>query len=81
MLSIDLGKRWRKTFIMASTEERFISIETKIAYQEKLIAELNEVILERGKQIDLLTRRITQLERLATDDGPEQPGHERPPHY
>lgn len=65
----------------ATTDERFISIETKIAYQEKLIAELNDVILERGKQIDQLTRRVLQLEHLAGDDGPEQPGHDPPPHY
>lgn len=67
---------------MSDTDkERFVSIETKIAYQEKLIAELNEVLLERGQEIDKLTRRLDSLEKLARDGAPENPGHERPPHY
>lgn len=61
--------------------ERFVSIETKIAYQEKLILELNEVLLERGREIDKLTRRLDSLEKLAREGTPENPGHERPPHY
>lgn len=62
-------------------DERFVSIETKIAYQEKLIAELNEVLLQRGQEIDKLTRRLASLENLARDGSSENPGHERPPHY
>lgn len=61
--------------------ERFVNIETKIAYQEKLITELNEVLLQRGKEIDKLARRLEGLEKLAREGAPETPGHEPPPHY
>ena len=62
--------------------ERFISLEMKVAYQEKLISELNEVLLERGNEIDQLVRRVLSLERMVREgtDGREFP-HERPPHY
>lgn len=64
-----------------TVNERFMNIEMKIAYQEKLIADLNEVLLKRGREIDQLTRRLASLENLAREDSPENPGHERPPHY
>ena len=63
------------------SEERFLALETKVAYQEKLIAELNDVILERGREIDQLLTRVGNLEKLAREGSPETPGHERPPHY
>jgi SlyX protein len=64
-----------------AVNDRFVSIETKIAYQEKLIAELNDVLLERGQELDKLQLRLNSLERLARESAPENPGHEPPPHY
>jgi SlyX protein len=62
-------------------EERFMRLETKIAYQEKLIADLNEVLLERGAQVDLLTVQMKGLQRQVLEAGSEQPANEVPPHY
>lgn len=62
-------------------EERFMRLETKVAYQEKLIADLNEVLLERGAAVDLLTVQIRGLQRQILETGTEQPANEVPPHY
>jgi SlyX protein len=62
-------------------EERFMRLETKVAYQEKLIADLNEVLLERGAQVDLLTVQMKGLQRQVLEAGTEQPANEVPPHY
>jgi len=67
----------------AALDERFIALETKVAYQDKLIAELNEVIVEQTRELTLLTKRLEHLERYVRD--PEEdtapPANERPPHY
>ena len=61
--------------------ERFLKLETKAAYQEKLLAELNDVLLERGREVDRLTVRVTALERQYQEGEELSPGHEPPPHY
>ena len=66
-------------------DERLIEIETKVAYQEHTIAELNDVIYRQQQQIDqperickALTDRIQDIaETVVTDKG----GYEKPPHY
>jgi len=64
-------------------ERRFVTLETKIAYQEKVIADLNDVIVEQGRDFEKLVRRMTRLEQqieqlLGTlDTSPA----EKPPHY
>lgn len=71
------------------TEQRLMIIETKIAYQEDTIAQLNEVICEQQNQIDALERLTQQLLGRVRDlsDTASQSGSgfsaadERPPHY
>lgn len=63
-------------------ERRFVTLETKIAYQEKTIADLNEVVIEQSRAFEKLTRRFTRLEQqieqlLGQHDAPA----EKPPHY
>lgn len=64
-------------------EERFQQLETRIAYQEREIAELNGVVFRHERTIDRLQARLakvsTQLRDLgiAGDDSPDQ----KPPHY
>jgi len=65
----------------ATSEERFVALETKIAYQEKLLAELNDVLLERGNEVDSLKKRVDALERMYREGEDPNPGHEPPPHY
>lgn len=66
-------------------DERIVDIETKIAYQEHMISDLNTVVIEQQVVIDelrkttqALSRRVMELsEGLALSDS----GSELPPHY
>lgn len=66
------------------SEQRFIDIETKIAHQELLIEELNQVIYQQQKTIDKLEATLINLtKRLqGLGDGDDIRGpDEKPPHY
>jgi SlyX protein len=64
-------------------DERFQVLETRVAYQEKEIAELNGVVFQQQRTIDTLTIQLKklgdQLRELGFhgDDSKDQP----PPHY
>ncbi len=63
--------------------ERIDALESRLAYQDQTIEQLNETITAQWKQIDALMRQMTALnERLqdAEADRPA-PANERPPHY
>lgn len=70
-------------------EQRIIAIETKIAYQEDTIAQLNDVVCKQQIQIDALERLTQQLigrvhdlsEASAQSTGVFSATDERPPHY
>lgn len=62
-------------------DERFLRLETKIAYQEKLVAELNDVLLERGNEVDKLKLRVAFMERQVHEGEEFSLAHEPPPHY
>lgn len=70
-------------------EQRVVTIETKLAYQEDTIAQLNDVICRQQNQIDALERltqqllgRVRDLSEAATQSGGEfSAADERPPHY
>ncbi|HET9933273.1 MAG TPA: SlyX family protein [Polyangiaceae bacterium] len=67
---------------MSSDEERMLRIETKIAYQDKLIADLNDVIVDLNRTVRDYARRLETVERafrneLERRDMP----NEKPPHY
>ena len=67
------------------SEERFIELETKLAHQDQLLHELNEVMTDQQAklmQLEALCRslvdRVRSLgEGIAAGDA----GDERPPHY
>jgi SlyX protein len=65
--------------------ERIDALESRLAYQDQTIEQLNETITAQWKQIDALTRQLTTLsERLqeAEANAPvSAPANERPPHY
>ncbi len=68
----------------ASTEDRFVTIETKIAYQEKLLQDLEEVLLKQARTIEELEQRVRVAERAMEEDKAQNsalPPHEPPPHY
>ncbi|WP_440982919.1 SlyX family protein [Shinella sumterensis] len=69
---------------MAGAEdERIEALETRIAYQDQTIEELNQSITEQWKVIDLLTKKLATLEEQVrsgsyiADPASEKP----PPHY
>jgi uncharacterized coiled-coil protein SlyX len=63
-------------------EERFMRLEVKAAYLEKLTSDLNEVVIAQAQLIDELRARLERVERQqrAGEDDVAIP-HEKPPHY
>ncbi len=66
-------------------DQRLVDIETKIAYQEHMISELNEVVFQQQKTMDELKRTVELLKGRLADIGdmmaaPTQ-ANEKPPHY
>jgi len=67
------------------SEERFIDLETRLAYQDQLLSELNDVVTaQQAKimQLEQLCKALVQRVRSAAEGIPENdPADERPPHY
>jgi SlyX protein len=63
--------------------ERIDALEARVMYQDETIESLNQTITAQWKQIDALTRQITQLgERLQEAEARAPgPANEPPPHY
>jgi SlyX protein len=63
-------------------DDRLINIETKLAYQEETLAELNQVIYDQQKQITSLEKKIQKLStQLQNAEGNSDIKSEPPPHY
>jgi len=63
-------------------EERLREMEIKVTYQERLLEELNQVVIEQGKELDGLRRRVELLtDRVKAATPPEEVPDEPPPHY
>ncbi|MBA2114252.1 SlyX family protein [Bremerella alba] len=66
--------------------KRITTLEEKHVHQERILADLNEVILDQQKRITrleaLLTRADDRIERLSVAiEQPRSATDERPPHY
>lgn len=67
------------------SEERFIDLESRLAHQDQLLNDLNDVVTEQQAkimQLEELCRALIQRVRSAGEgmaDG--DPADERPPHY
>lgn len=65
-------------------DTRLEKLETDLAHANNTIEDLNQVVIEQGKQIDRMTRLLAnmtdQVEELLDN---VLPGHqiEKPPHY
>lgn len=62
------------------TADRLEAVEIKLAYQEKVIRELNDVIYDQQRRIDRLASVCDDLARSGRDS-PSGPANEKPPHY
>lgn len=59
-----------------------IRLETKIAYQDKLLADLNDVVVDLNRSVTELSRRLVTVERLLSAElGRREMPNEKPPHY
>jgi SlyX protein len=54
-------------------EERFVDIETRLAYQDLTLETLNAVVTSQGEQIDRLERRLQELQELLAQVLPDLP--------
>lgn len=62
---------------------RLAELELRIAEQDRVISDLNEMVVSQWRKIDMLERRLGELREefdsanLGRSDAPEPP----PPHY
>lgn len=67
------------------SDERLEKIETKIAFLEDAVDDLNRTVYAQRKEIDRFRAAIESLavrvRELADAVGERGPGDERPPHY
>ena len=67
------------------TEQRFVDLETRLAHQEHLLLELNEVITKQQENIMRLEKLCDSIIERVRSLGEEFKGDanvdEKPPHY
>ena len=65
-------------------EERFINIETKLAYMEDFVNQIQQVAVEQAKEIVLLRKEnklmIEKIKEMAENQEGDIPNR-KPPHY
>ena len=63
-------------------EERLINIEIALATQERILDDLNQIVISQGKQLDMLQKQNKiLLERLENETVKPQSEETPPPHY
>jgi SlyX protein len=71
--------------IMPAMSERLDAIEEKLAFLERAVNELSDVVARQQKELGFVRERNQRLmEKLAaaeTDFGPSATAWEKPPHY
>lgn len=73
---------------MSELEEQLIDVQTRVAYQEDTLAQLNDVITRQDieivqlkQQVRLLAQRFDELARNPLQANEADSVNERPPHY
>jgi SlyX protein len=69
--------------MLQNTEDRFMHIESKLAFLESTISQLEKVCAEQGVYIDRLTseNRLLRDKYRELQDSLEDVPNARPPHY
>jgi SlyX protein len=64
-------------------EDRFVAIETKFAYEEQFVSDLQIEVVEQGKKIQKLSEELKLISEKLRDvlDSQEDIPNRRPPHY
>lgn len=73
---------------MSDLEEQLIDVQTRVAYQEDTLTQLNDVITKQDaeimqlkQQMRLLAQRLDELMRDPAQGGENEIINDRPPHY
>ena len=66
--------------------DRLTQIEEKLAYLEKYVGDLDEVIRDLAKRLDIHGEGVSAVRKMLEDhlseaDGPTDPRDEKPPHW
>lgn len=71
--------------VLRDMAARIDTLETRIAYQDEAIEELNKVVVDQWARLDHVQRRLEGLQErireLQDRAGPEQHDEPPPPHY
>lgn len=63
-------------------EDRIVELEVRVAYQDKIIADLDEVLRAFTSQVQALQRELVELKERLEEHQPEVgPADDAPPHY
>ena len=63
-------------------DDRIEDLEIKLAFQEKLISDLDALVHSFGERMDAMQRELSQLKKaIESPDLPLGPVGEKPPHY
>jgi uncharacterized coiled-coil protein SlyX len=67
---------------MSGSDARILVLEEKVAYQDKTIAELNDVVVSLNRLVSDLAKRLDHAERLVSGElSRREMPNEKPPHY
>lgn len=66
---------------MAEDDERWLDIDVKLAYQERLIHELDALVRELGDRVVAAERELKALKAAVPAPVPQGAANEKPPHY
>jgi len=63
--------------------DRLTRIEEKLAYLEQFVGDLDEVVRDLAKRIDVHGQGVSAVRKLLEDHltEPGDPGNEKPPHW
>ena len=64
-----------------SDDERWLDVDVKLAYQERLIRELDALVREFGARLDKAERLLEQIRQALPAPVPLGAANEPPPHY
>ncbi len=80
-----MGNKREPDSVPPDADPRIAELETRVAFQDQTISELNDVVIELRNQIDrveLATIRLKdRVEAAAPVDGSFASDDQKPPHY
>ena len=62
-------------------DKKLIEIETMLTYQEKLISELNLVVVEHSKELMAVKKQLKDIVKLLNESNQPTGKESPPPHY